>query len=64
MVLLAKSIALCPAITDYKIVLVTDRVDLDDQIYRTFHHCGKEVEQAKTGKHLSEMLKGKKQRIA
>lgn len=63
MVLLAKSIALCPEIPDYKIVLVTDRVDLDDQIYRTFHHCGKEVEQARTGKHLSEMLKGTKQRI-
>ncbi|MBW2036396.1 MAG: type I restriction endonuclease subunit R [Deltaproteobacteria bacterium] len=63
MVMLAKSIALCPEIPDYKIVLVTDRVDLDDQIYRTFHHCGKEVEQAKTGKHLSEMLKGSKQRI-
>ena len=63
MVLLAKSIALCSEITDYKIVLVTDRVDLDDQIYRTFHHCGKEVEQAATGKHLSQMLKGNKQRI-
>ena len=63
MVLLAKSIALCPEIPDYKIVLVTDRVDLDDQIYRTFHHCGKEVEQARTGKHLSELLKGSKQRI-
>ena len=63
MVLLAKSIALCPDISDYKIVLVTDRVDLDDQIYRTFHHCGKEVEQARTGKHLSEMLKDSKQRI-
>ncbi len=63
MVLLAKSIALCPDIPDYKIVLVTDRVDLDDQIYKTFHNCGKEVEQAKTGKHLSEMLKDNKQRI-
>jgi len=63
MVLLAKSIALCPDIPEYKIVLVTDRVALDDQIYKTFHHCGKEVEQAKTGKHLSEMLKGGKQRI-
>ncbi len=63
MVMLAKSIALDPEISDYKIVLVTDRVDLDDQIYRTFHHCGKEVEQAKTGKHLADMLKGNKQRI-
>lgn len=50
-------------INDYKIVLVTDRVDLDDQIYKTFQQCGKDVEQAKTGKDLSEMLTGKKQRI-
>jgi len=63
MVMLAKAIALDSDITDYKIVLVTDRVDLDDQIYQTFHHCGKEVEKAKTGKHLSEMLTGRKQRI-
>ena len=63
MVMLAKAIALDPEITDYKIVLVTDRVDLDDQIYQTFHHCGKEVEKARTGKHLSEMLTGRKQRI-
>ncbi|MCL5883255.1 MAG: HsdR family type I site-specific deoxyribonuclease [Actinobacteria bacterium] len=63
MVMLAKAIALDPDITDYKIVLVTDRVDLDDQIYQTFHHCGKEVEKARTGKHLSEMLTGRKQRI-
>lgn len=62
MVLLAKSIALS-GILDYKIVLVTDRVDLDDQIYRTFHHCGKEVEQARTGKNLLEMLQGSRQRI-
>ena len=63
MVFLAKSIALCPEIDDYKIILVTDRVDLDDQIYKTFRSCGKEVEQAKTGKHLSEMLQGPKQQI-
>jgi len=63
MVMLAKSIALSPDIPDFKIVLVTDRVDLDDQIYRTFYHCGKEPEQATTGKRLSEMLKGRKERI-
>ena len=63
MVMLAKAIALDPDIPDYKIVLVTDRIDLDDQIYKTFHHCGKEVEQATTGKRLSEMLKSRKERI-
>ena len=63
MVMLAKAIALCHEIPDYKIILVTDRVDLDRQIYETFHHCGKAVEQAKTGKHLLDMLKDSKQRI-
>jgi type I restriction enzyme R subunit len=63
MVILAKAIALEPSVENYKIILVTDRVDLDDQIYKTFHHCGKEVEQAKTGKHLMEMIEGHKERI-
>lgn len=60
MVMMAKSIALEPQIVDPKIILVTDRVDLDDQIYKTFKNCGKEVTQAKTGKHLIELItKGK-----
>jgi len=63
MIFLAKSIALSKTIINYKIVLVTDRVDLDDQIYGTFHNSGKEVEQAATGKELTEMLKSNKQRI-
>ncbi len=63
MVMLAKSIALKPDIDDHKIILVTDRIDLDDQIYRTFHHCGKELEQARTGKHLIELIGGHKERI-
>lgn len=63
MVMLAKAIALEPSIENHKIILVTDRIDLDDQIYKTFHHCGKEVEQAKTGKSLMEMIEGHKERI-
>jgi type I site-specific restriction-modification system R (restriction) subunit len=63
MVMLAEAIALEGGIDDYKIVLVTDRVDLDDQIYRTFHHCGTVPVQAKTGKHLAELLRDNKARI-
>jgi type I restriction enzyme R subunit len=63
MVMLAKSIALEPDILNPKVVMVTDRVDLDDQIYRTFHHCGKEPVQARTGKHLMELLHGNKEAI-
>jgi len=54
MVMLAKGITL--DIGASKVVLVTDRVDLDDQIYTTFRHCGREVKQAKSGKNLAKLL--------
>ena len=46
MVMLAKALVLEPSIPNAKIVLVTDRVDLDDQIYKTFHACGNKLKQA------------------
>ncbi len=63
MVFLAKAIALSGEMPNHKIVLVTDRVDLDNQIYGTFKACGKEVEQATTGKDLAEKLRTSKERI-
>jgi type I restriction enzyme R subunit len=63
MVMLAEAIALEGGIDNYKIILVTDRVDLDDQIYRTFHHCGTVPVQTKSGKHLAELLRDNKARI-
>lgn len=63
MVILAKAIALEERIEDHKVVLVTDRIDLDDQIYKTFKHCGIEPEQATTGANLVELLKSRKQRV-
>lgn len=62
MVMLGEAIAM-EELDRYKIVLVTDRVDLDDQIYKTFQHCGGEPLQATTGKHLLELLEGDKSRI-
>lgn len=59
MVILAKALALHPAIKNPKVVLVTDRVNLDDQIYGTFHACGKSVVQAKDGAHLVRLVTGK-----
>lgn len=56
MVMMAKALALESSITDPRIVLVTDRVDLDDQIWGTFQSCGLEPEKAKTGKHLLDLL--------
>ena len=56
MVMLAQMIASNDSITNPKILLVTDRIDLDDQISDTFKKCKKEVIQAKTGSHLTELL--------
>src|SRR5262245_24183964 len=60
MVMMAKAIALEGSVVDPCIVLVTDRVDLDDQIWATFHSCGKEPVMATTGRHLLELLSQKK----
>jgi type I restriction enzyme, R subunit len=56
MVMLAQAIALEKSIRNPKIILVTDRVDLDDQITGTFRKCGKFVENAATGNRLVELL--------
>ena len=56
MVMLAKSLALHPSILSPKIILVTDRIDLEDQICGTFRSCGLAPEQATTGKNLVELL--------
>nr|WP_229800535.1 HsdR family type I site-specific deoxyribonuclease [Mongoliitalea lutea] len=56
MVMLAQAIAMEPSIRNPKIVLVTDRTDLDDQITKTFRKCGKFVENATTGQRLVELL--------
>ena len=59
MVMLAQAIAMEPSIRNPKIVLVTDRTDLDNQITGTFRKCGKFVENATTGQRLVELLESK-----
>ncbi len=59
MVLMAKSLALDPEINNPTIVIVTDRVDLDDQITRTFKNHDKQVKQARTGKELIRLINSK-----
>ena len=56
MVMLAQLIASHPNIKNPKIILVTDRIDLDDQITETFQKCHVPVENAQTGKHLVELI--------
>ena len=59
MVMLAQAIAMEPTIRNPKIILVTDRTDLDRQITGTFRKCGMFVENATTGKRLVDLLESK-----
>ena len=59
MVMLAQAIAMDKNILNPKIILVTDRVDLDNQIPSTFRKCGKFVENAATGQRLVDLLESK-----
>lgn len=63
MVMLANAIAEDPTIRNPKIVIVTDRVSLDDQIYKTFQKCDVAVHQAATGTNLIELLDSKSDAI-
>lgn len=59
MVMLAQAIAMEKSIRNPKIILVTDRTDLDEQITGTFRKCGMVVENATTGQRLVELLESK-----
>lgn len=56
MVMLAQMIASNPNIKNPKIILVTDRIDLNIQITETFQKCHVAVEEAQTGKHLVDLI--------
>lgn len=59
MVMLAQAIILDKEISNQKIILVTDRTDLDEQITKTFRKCRICVENATTGSKLVELLNSK-----
>ena len=59
MVMLAQMIIQTKSIVNSRIILVTDRVDLDAQISDTFKKCQKPVERAKTGEDLITLLESK-----
>ncbi|MCF7837649.1 MAG: HsdR family type I site-specific deoxyribonuclease [Candidatus Marinimicrobia bacterium] len=63
MVMLAKSLVLAPDIPAPKVILVTDRIDLDNQLCGTFRACGMEPEQANTGEHLVELIMDNKRHV-
>lgn len=56
MVMLAKALSLEPSVKNPRVVIVTDRVDLDTQIWKTFLACRKSVEKARSGEHLVELV--------
>lgn len=63
MVMLAQAVAMEKSILNPKIILVTDRTDLDDQLTKTFRKCGKFVENASTGQRLVELLESRNDAI-
>lgn len=63
MVMLAKALALDNEIENPRIVLVTDRINLDRQIYNTFRHCGMEPVKASSGRNLLNLLEKNKRSI-
>ena len=63
MVMLAKSIIMDPSIKEPKVILLTDRINLDDQIYKTFKNCQTSLEKASSGANLIQHLKSHKSTI-
>ncbi len=53
----AKALTLDPGIINPRVLLVTDRLDLDDQIWKTFIACGKKVHKAESGADLVATIK-------
>jgi type I restriction enzyme R subunit len=56
MVMLARNLALDSEISNPRIVLVTDRDDLDKQLGNTFAACGLDPSRATSGRHLLELV--------
>jgi type I restriction enzyme R subunit len=60
MIWLARNLALDADIPNPRVVLVTDRVDLDKQLRNTFAACGLDPKRARTGRDLLELLSEQK----
>jgi|AntAceMinimDraft_11_1070367.scaffolds.fasta_scaffold03895_2 type I restriction enzyme R subunit len=57
MVMISKALALDKEIENPRVVIVTDRISLDKQIFKTFENCGKKVKKAQSGSDLIALLK-------
>lgn len=56
MVMMSRNIALDKSIPNQRIVIVTDRTDLDDQLWKAFKSCGKEITRARKGTNLAKLI--------
>lgn len=63
MVMLARAIALSKITANPRIILVTDRVDLDRQLTNTFKACGLDPDTASTGRELLDLIAEKRSTI-
>ncbi len=63
MVMLAKALAMEPSIKNPRVIIVTDRIDLDSQIFKTFKACGKTVRRATSGENLVKLVSDGKAEI-
>ncbi len=63
MVMLAQAIASEKSIRNPRIILVTDRTDLDRQITGTFRKCDVPVVNAHSGQHLTELLESREDAV-
>ncbi|MEN6433290.1 MAG: type I restriction endonuclease subunit R [Smithella sp.] len=63
MVMLTRNLALDPGVPNPRIVLVTDRDDLDKQLGNTFAACGLDPKRATSGRNLLELVAEQKATI-
>lgn len=59
MVMLSKCLSLDKEIPNSRVIIVTDRISLDKQIFKTFYNCGIIVQKAKSGNNLIELIRDK-----
>ncbi|MDD3094781.1 MAG: HsdR family type I site-specific deoxyribonuclease, partial [Candidatus Marinimicrobia bacterium] len=63
MIMLARNLALDPDVRDPRMVLVTDRDDLDKQLGNTFTACGLQPSRATSGKNLHRLIRQERKSI-
>lgn len=63
MVYITKKLIEDKEIQNSQVVIVTDRVDLDKQIHKTFNRIGVEAARATTGNNLTDLIKNEKIRV-